>query len=75
MNPMLVIIVLAVGFLAWVLLANLRSGQYMFRSRGHHGLYSYVHIKRSERAGIYWTLVAFHAGLIVYILSIAFSLE
>ena len=75
MNPLVIFIILPVAFFGWILWVNLRGGEYRMKTRGVGPGYNHVHITRSEKPGVFWTLVAFHIALIAYITSIAFALE
>jgi uncharacterized protein with PQ loop repeat len=84
MNPLVFFIALMVAFFAWILWVSLRAGEYRIKSGGpgtkaqgsaSMGAQATTVIKKSEQPGVFWTLVAFNVGLILYIASIAFSLE
>jgi len=84
MNPLVFFIALMVTFFAWILWTALRTGEYRVKSGGpgtrgqggaSTGAQATTTIKKSEQPGVFWTLVAFNIGLILYIASIAFSLE
>ncbi len=70
MNPMLIFVALAVGAMLWVLVVSLRAGEFRYGSRGHDA----SHVKKSESPGVFWGLVVIHAGIILYVLSLAFQL-
>ena len=76
-NPLLVIIALVVALFSWILSVSLRRGEFRYRSRGSAGMGGTLrtHVKRSERPVVFWVLAAFHAGVILYIASIAFQPE
>ncbi len=74
MNPLVFFLILPVAFFTWILWVTLRAGEYRIKSRGPRGE-TPVTIRRSEQPAVFWTLVALHFGLILYIASIAFSLE
>jgi hypothetical protein len=74
MNPLIIIVGLAVVLFSWILAVSIRRGEFRYRSRGHMGGTGFSHVKRSEQPAVFWFFAALHAGIILYIASIGFEL-
>lgn len=63
MNPLVLILVPVVGFFLWNLTFALRTGEFHVKSG------SATHtIRRAEQPQAFWTLTAFNAGIVLYLI-------
>jgi hypothetical protein len=71
MNPMAIFAVLIALVFSWALIVSIRAGEFRYTSRGAFGQ-GISRVRRSDRPGVFWFLVAVHTALIGYIASFAF---
>ncbi len=74
MNPLIILVALVVGLFTWYLVVCLRSGEFKYRSGGRYGPVTYPRVRRSEQPVPFWILALFHAGVILYVASMAWEL-
>lgn len=75
MNWLLISIVLLVALFSWMLAGSLRSGEFRFTSRWSEGDTLGRRVTRSEHPIVFWMFAAFHVWIILYMASLAFTLE
>ncbi len=72
MNPLIVFVVLAVAVLSWSLITSMRAGVFKF-GNGSYGRTT-GSVRRDTDPTAFWLLVAFQAGVILYVASFVFEL-
>jgi hypothetical protein len=71
MNPMIIILALVVVLYLWYLSTALRNGEFLFRAGNSRAT---SRVRRDDNPLVYWILVAFNGGLILYLTSLAWEM-
>ena len=71
-NPLIILVALVVILFAWMLSRNLWMGEFRF-GNGSYGRTTTT-VRRADRPGAFWLLVAFQTGVILYVASLAFHM-
>jgi hypothetical protein len=72
MNPLFIFLALAVAWFSWSLIRGLRAGEFNF-GNGSRGR-TVARVRRDTNPGAFWTIVAFHVILVLYVASFGFDL-
>lgn len=64
---MIIVVVLAIGWFSWSLIRSLRVGEFKFGSGSYRQ--TIARVRRDANPRVFWILVAFHIGLILYVAS------
>lgn len=72
MNPLIILVVLVVGFFSWGLFRCLRAGEFKLGDGSYKK--TMAHVRRDTNPVAFWILVAFQVGVILYVASFVFEM-